>query len=121
MKTNYLKEDAISNERFLPVDKLEELVTKESVLLALQETTIKQQNHEDLASWVLENGKRLFLILVLTTQRSIEQLSCLDDLKNDGLNDSVLPLGFSDAEPCYGYSLAAAPAEGAQKFHSVNN
>ncbi|KAI1747217.1 hypothetical protein F4782DRAFT_522039 [Xylaria castorea] len=117
VRTNHLKGGAMKNQRFLPNDKLEELVTKKSVLLALQETTIEQQYHEDLASWVLESGTRLFLILVLLTRGSTEQLSWLKDFKNDGINDNVLPLGFSDAEPYYGYSLAAAHTEGAQKLH----
>ncbi|KAI8944996.1 hypothetical protein F4801DRAFT_584826 [Xylaria longipes] len=120
VRANYLKGGMMSNERFLPDDKLEELVTKESVLLALQETTIKQQYHEDLATWVLESGKRLFLILVLLTRVSEEQLSWLEDLKNDGISDSALPLGFSEAEPYYGYSLIAE-AEGAQNFHSFKD
>ncbi|KAI3334653.1 hypothetical protein F4824DRAFT_501912 [Ustulina deusta] len=121
IRTNYLKGGAIRNQQFLPNDKLEELVTKKSVLLALQETTIEQQYHEDLASWVHESGTRLFLILVLLTRGSAEQLSWLNFFKNNGVNDSVLPLGFSDAEPYYGYSLAAAPAESAQKFHAFKN
>ncbi|KAF2966601.1 hypothetical protein GQX73_g6992 [Xylaria multiplex] len=130
LRENYLKGGAMRSQRFLPNDKLEELVTKKIVLLALQETTIEQQYHEDLASWVLESGKRLFLILVLLTRRSAEQLSWLKKFKNDGINDSVLPLGFPDTEPCYGYSLAAAAsapaqaqaqAEDARKFHSFKD
>ncbi|KAI0439925.1 hypothetical protein F4803DRAFT_529213 [Xylaria telfairii] len=118
LRTNYLKGGAISHGRFLPNDRLKDLVTKETVLSALQETTIKQQNHEDLASWVLEKGMRVFLILVLLTRSSMEQLSYLEDFKNEGVNDSALPLGFSDDEPYYGYSLAA---EGAPKFHSFKD
>ncbi|KAI1421813.1 hypothetical protein F5Y12DRAFT_766005 [Xylaria sp. FL1777] len=120
VRTNYLRGGIVGGERFLPNDKLEELVTKESVLLALQETAIKQQNHEDLAAWVLESGKRLFLILVLLTRGPMEHLSRLEDLKNDGISDSALPLGFSETEPYYGHSLAAE-AEGARKFSSFNS
>ncbi|KAI1354704.1 hypothetical protein F5Y01DRAFT_302371 [Xylaria sp. FL0043] len=105
-------------QRFLPVNKLEELVTKKSVLLLLQETTIEQRHHEDLASWVLQNGMRLFLILVLMTHRSTERLSCIQKFKDDGYNDRALPLGFSDDGPSHGYSKAAHPAEGAQRFYS---
>lgn len=110
----------MGDERFLPNDKLEELVTEASVLLALQQTTIKQQDHENLATWVLESGKRLFLILVLLTQGSKEQLSWLQDLKNDGISDSALPLGFSETNPYYGYPLVGG-AEGAQRFHAFED
>ncbi|KAI0855225.1 hypothetical protein F4860DRAFT_507649 [Xylaria cubensis] len=120
VKASCLKGGAKSNERFLPNDKLEQLVTRESVLLCLQETTIKQENYEDLATWVLENGKRLFLILVLLTRESEEQLSRLGELKNDGINDGALPLGLSEIEPYYGYSLAA-DTDGARKFHSFQD
>ncbi|KAI0534235.1 hypothetical protein GGR58DRAFT_66187 [Xylaria digitata] len=121
VRTNYLKGGVMRSQRFLPNDKLEELVTKKSVLLALQETTIEQQYHEDLASWVLESGTRLFLILVLLTQGPREQLSSLKRFKNDGINDSVLPLGFPNAEPYYGYSLAAALAKDVRKFQSFKD
>lgn len=122
VRTNYLKGGAMRSRRFLPNDELEKLVTKESVLLALRETTIEQEYHEDVATWVLESGKRLFLILVLLTRGSAEQLSSLKKFKNDGVDDSALPLGFSDAKPYYGYSLAAPPpAEDGQRFHSFND
>ncbi|KAI0965897.1 hypothetical protein F4678DRAFT_484602 [Xylaria arbuscula] len=117
VRTNCLKGGAMSNDRFLPNDKLEELVTNESVLSALRVTTIEEQNHEDLASWVVESGRRLFLILVLMTRGSTEQLSWLEHFKNGGVNDSVLPLDFSGTEPYYAYALAAAPIEGTQKFN----
>ncbi|KAI1739589.1 hypothetical protein F4680DRAFT_422085 [Xylaria scruposa] len=120
VKANWVKGGTTSNERFLPNDKLEYLVTKENVLLTLQETTIEQKDHDDLATWVLECGKRLFLILVLLTRDSEEQLSRLKDLRNDGINDSALPLCFSEAEHCYGYSLAAE-SDGLQKFHSFKD
>ncbi|KAI0813015.1 hypothetical protein GGR55DRAFT_687892 [Xylaria sp. FL0064] len=118
LRTNHLRGVPMRNQRFLPDNKLEELVTKKSVLLVLQETTIVQQYHEDLASWVLQNSMRLFLILVLLTQGSTERLSCIQKFKDDGCNDRALPLGFSDDEPNYGYSIAAHPAEGAQRFYS---
>ncbi|KAI0971596.1 hypothetical protein F4678DRAFT_90013 [Xylaria arbuscula] len=118
LKTNHLKGGPMRNQRFLPNNKLEELVTKKSVLLVLQETTIEQQYHEDLASWVLQNSMRLFLILVLLTRNSTERLSCLQKFKENSYNDRALPLGFSDDEPSYGYSIAAHPAESAQRFYS---
>lgn len=120
VRMNYQKGGTMRNERFLPNDKLEELVTEASVLLALQETTIEQKYHMDLAAWVLKSSKRLFLILVMLTRDSEEQLSWLQDLKNDGISDSVLPLGFSEIEPYYGYPLAGG-AEGAQKFHAFKD
>jgi len=118
LRTNYLKGGPMRNQRFLPNNKLEELVTKKSVLLVLQETTIEQQYHEDLASWVLQNSMRLFLILVLLTRGSTERLSWLQKFKDDGVNDGALPLGFSDDKSNYGYSMAAHPEEGVQKFYS---
>lgn len=117
VRTSFQKGGRMRNERFLPNDKLEELVTEESVLLALKETTIEQQKHKDLATWVLESGKRFFLILVMLTGNSEETLSLLQDLKNDGINDRALPLGFSEDRPYYGYPLVGG-AEGSQKFHA---
>ncbi|KAI0490387.1 hypothetical protein F4859DRAFT_520204 [Xylaria cf. heliscus] len=118
LRKNYLKGGQIGNRQFLPNNKLEELVTKKIVLLVLQETTIEQRYHEDLALWVLQNSMRLFLTLVLLTRGSAERLSWLQKFKQDGVNDRALPLGFSDDEPNYGYSMAAHPAEGAQRFYS---
>ncbi|KAI0184385.1 hypothetical protein EV127DRAFT_505132 [Xylaria flabelliformis] len=120
VKTNCLKGGRLSNERFLPNDKLEDLVTKGNLQLALQETTIEQEDHEDLTTWVLDRGKRLFLILVLLSRDSEEHLSKIEHLKNDGIDDSKLPLCFSQAEPYYGYSLEAE-VDGAQRFHSFKN
>ncbi|KAF2966734.1 hypothetical protein GQX73_g6845 [Xylaria multiplex] len=121
LRTNHLKGGPMRNQRFLPNNQLEELVTKKSVLLVLQETTIEQQYHEDLASWVLQNSMRLFLILVLLTRGSTERLSCLQKFKDDGVNDRALPLGFSENESTYGYSKAAHLEEGVQKFYSFIN
>ncbi|KAJ2987648.1 hypothetical protein NUW58_g4388 [Xylaria curta] len=120
VRANTLKGGSMSNERFLPNDKLEELATRESVLLALGETIIEQEKHEELVTWVLESGKRLFLILVLLTRDSVEQLSWIECLKNDGINDGALPLGFPGIEPYYGYSLVAQ-AESSQVFHSFKH
>ncbi|KAI1275576.1 hypothetical protein F5Y07DRAFT_369705 [Xylaria sp. FL0933] len=118
LKTNHLRRSPMMHQRFLPDNKLEELVTKKSVLLVLRETTIEQQYHEDLASWVLQNSMRLFLILVLLTRRSTERLSCIQKLKDDGYNDKALPLRFSEDKPHYGCSKAAHPVEGSQRFYS---
>ncbi|KAI0868529.1 hypothetical protein GGS24DRAFT_494486 [Hypoxylon argillaceum] len=105
------------NEEFLPYDMLEELVKKESVLLAFQETPIEQDKREGLAAWVLKSGKRLFLILVLLTRNSEEQLSWLEDLKDGGIDDRALPLGFNKkTEPYYGFSLEEG-ADSAKRFH----
>ncbi|KAI1118166.1 hypothetical protein F5Y14DRAFT_299962 [Nemania sp. NC0429] len=120
VKSNFMRGGLLGNERFLPNDKLEELVTEVSVLSALHETTIEQQHHKDLAKWVIESGKRLFLTLVLLERDSEEHLSSLLDLKNSGVNDSALPLGFSEGKTCYGYPLAGG-AEGTQKFHAFRD
>ncbi|KAJ8132026.1 hypothetical protein O1611_g1593 [Lasiodiplodia mahajangana] len=79
-------------ETFLPHDKLKDLVTADTVHLAFEAVRIK---NDELARWVLENGRRLFLILVLSSGKSEERLSHLEDLKNDGIDDSVLPLGIT--------------------------
>ncbi|GAP92872.1 putative protein kinase domain-containing protein [Rosellinia necatrix] len=118
LRANYLQEGATGNQKFLPNDKLGELVTKKRVLLALQETTIEQQYHEDLASWVLKSGTRLFSILVLLTYGSAEQLSWLKEFRNDGISDNALPLDFSNTKPYYGYSSTTTQGDGAQKFYS---
>ncbi|KAI1364049.1 hypothetical protein F5Y08DRAFT_353752 [Xylaria arbuscula] len=100
LRRNYLRGGPTINQQFLPNNKLEQLVTKESLLSALRETTIEQQYHEDLASWILQNSMRLFLVL------------------DDGVSDRVLPLGFSDDESKYGCSIAMHPTKGTRKFYS---
>ncbi|KAI0404133.1 hypothetical protein F4802DRAFT_598339 [Xylaria palmicola] len=95
--TRYVKQEAWTwDESFLPADALDELVTEESVLSVLQETRIEKPVHWGLASWVVESGKKVFLILVLMTRKTDEKLSCLECLKYGGVDDSVLPLDFKD-------------------------
>ncbi|KAF2972322.1 hypothetical protein GQX73_g1231 [Xylaria multiplex] len=88
VKARYLKGGSQSNEEFLPYDVLGELVTKQSVLSAFKSTVIDKEKYDDLAKWVVESGKRLFLILVLLTRGEAEQLSWLEELKDDGVDDS---------------------------------
>ncbi|KAI1176225.1 hypothetical protein F4777DRAFT_578273 [Nemania sp. FL0916] len=120
VKMKCLKGGIRGNERFLPNNKLQELVTRDNILLALQDTTIDQNRHEDFAAWILENGMRLFLILVLLTSDSEEHLSSLEELMDDSVKDSALPLEFAEDEPYYGYSIAGG-AEGSPKFHAFRD
>ncbi|TGJ87810.1 hypothetical protein E0Z10_g981 [Xylaria hypoxylon] len=121
VKAEYLKGGPQNTEEFLPFNTLETLVKKERVLLAFQDTEIEQEKHEDLATWVVKSGKRLFLILVLLTRNKEEHLSYLEDLKNDGIDDSALPLNFQKTEPYYGFSVQGEEVEDRKKFHAFQD
>ena len=91
-------------QEFLPYNKLDELVTIDKVSSAFQDANIS--GAEDLLGFVLNDAKRLFLILVRMTSRTVEKLSLLRDLQRDGINDASLPIGFKrDNNKYYGYSL----------------
>lgn len=91
-------------EEFLPDNKLTELVTRREVQSAFQNAGIS--GAEDLVDFVLNDAKRLFLILVMMTSKSEEKLSLLRGLQHDGINDTSLPIGFKrENKQCYGYSL----------------
>ncbi|KAI0191656.1 hypothetical protein F4808DRAFT_476067 [Astrocystis sublimbata] len=88
VRNNAMRGGLRNNEEFLSNNKIDELVTKESVLLALQDTELPNEKHEDLANWVLESGsKPLFLILVMMTgfYGKGERLSRLGHMKEAGI------------------------------------
>ncbi|KAI0117673.1 hypothetical protein GGR51DRAFT_545666 [Nemania sp. FL0031] len=102
----------LSNEKFLPYDKLDELMTEETINSAFEDVGIEESKRASLAKWVCENGRRLFLILVLSSWETKELLSHLEKLKNDGVDDNVLPLEFGDN---YGYQPGPRKEEESDK------
>jgi hypothetical protein len=86
-------------EEFLPYNKLGELVTRNKVLSAFEHANILDA--EDLVDFVLNNARRIFLILVM-----MERISLLRGLQDNGVDDDSLPIGFDkeNKEHC-GYSL----------------
>lgn len=101
-------------EHFLPHDKLESLVTREKVILALEEA--KVPNAETILNFVFnQNAKRLFLILVQMTDTT-EGLSLLRGLQSENITDESLPIDFGKDEEdgssrgWYGYSLGQTEA-----------
>ncbi|KAI1326501.1 hypothetical protein F5Y16DRAFT_374969 [Xylariaceae sp. FL0255] len=109
IKEHYIPKGSSNDETFLPHDKLEDLVTFDSVREILQSADMDEPFVKDLVDFVLnKDAKKLFVILVLMTGRNEEKVSLLADLKAGGLNDNSLPLGFHVNERdklVYGYSL----------------
>lgn len=98
--------------KFLPDNKLSELVTRDEVSSAFQDATI--WDAEGLVDFVLNDAKRLFLILVMMTSKGDEKLSLLRGLQRDGINDASLPIDFKpENEQFSGYSLEG-PSDGPQ-------
>ncbi|KAI8632601.1 hypothetical protein F5Y19DRAFT_491226 [Xylariaceae sp. FL1651] len=105
------KYKVVGVDKFLPYDMLQELVTADTVRVVLQNANVMETEIEGLVNFVLNHGaKRLFLILVLMTTKSEEQLSLLLDLKDGEVTDESLPLAFSpdNQKKYYGYSLEKA-------------
>ncbi|KAJ8132027.1 hypothetical protein O1611_g1592 [Lasiodiplodia mahajangana] len=117
---NYLEKGAPDDWDFVPTNAIEEVVTKERVLLAFQETEVEKEKHEDLAIWVVESSKRLFLTLIFMTGTS-EYLSQLEYLRNDGVDDNALPLRFHKAHPPYYGFPREQEIEKAQRFYSFKD
>ncbi|KAI1321903.1 hypothetical protein F5Y16DRAFT_416657 [Xylariaceae sp. FL0255] len=89
------------NEQFLPEDAVAEIVTQTVLSEAFDEAQIHDENRDDLLTWVLECGKRLFLILVQIVvvddlrynyQAAEQYLPRLKDFKDAGVNDDALPV-----------------------------
>jgi hypothetical protein len=90
---------------FLPYNKLSEFVTRDEVASAFQIANFS--GWEGLVDFVLNDAKRLFLILVMMTSKGEEKLSLLKGLERDGIKDASLPIDFNKREnkQYYGYSL----------------
>jgi hypothetical protein len=90
---------------FLPYNKLSEFVTRDEVASAFQSANFS--GWEGLVDFVLNDAKRLFLILVMMTSKAEEKLSLLEGLEHDGIKDASLPIDFNKREnnQYYGYSL----------------
>jgi len=108
-----------SNQKFLSRDKLDDLVTKSSVEFAInqvgQEDPKDLGNMEDLVQFILERGKQLFLIVLMSRKDwSQKDLALtLKSCKDENFGDSSLPIGFSKDRPWRAYSLMK-PQEGPQ-------
>ncbi|KAI1421811.1 hypothetical protein F5Y12DRAFT_787236 [Xylaria sp. FL1777] len=101
-----IKEKYISGQpkemKFLPADKLEELVTEDVVSSAFKETRITEgADRNRLIRSVLEGRPRLFLILVLMTGIDTEKLSSLKCEEWDEIGDHSLPFTLPDKENCF--------------------
>ncbi|ORX96232.1 hypothetical protein BCR34DRAFT_607707 [Clohesyomyces aquaticus] len=55
----------------------------------------KLEDARDLWDYVLDRGNRPFLILVMTTDASSEKISLLRSLKEDGFDDTTLPIDLT--------------------------
>jgi len=90
-------------EEFLPENLLLDLTQRSIVKAALEATSLSTQDVEDLADFgcgkdVERLGRRLFLILVMMSEEK-EQLSFLKHLRDSGVDDSALPIGFYSGGP----------------------
>jgi len=99
--TDQIEEDTRQNwknEDFLPENKLEHLTERSIVKAALEAAKIAASDVEELVDFVCgedieRSGRSLFLILIMMSEER-EQLSLLKRLKDDGVNDGVLPIGY---------------------------
>jgi len=85
-------------EEFLPENLLRDLTQESIVKAALEAAKIETKDVEELVRFVCgkdleRSGRRLFLILVMMSEE-MEQLSFLKRLKDTGVDDSALPIGF---------------------------
>jgi len=91
---------------------LGELVTRDKVVSAFQGANIF--GAEDLVDFVLNDAKRMFLILLMMSETD-EKLSLLRGLRNNGINDASLPIGLDkENRKHYGYSLEGPRHDGPQ-------
>ncbi|KAI1451719.1 hypothetical protein F4805DRAFT_463486 [Annulohypoxylon moriforme] len=74
---------------FLPYDRLAAFSTPDVVTAILEDARI--DGVKELSKFVLKNGKKLFLILVMMTGDN-EKLSFLADLRQSGITDKSLPI-----------------------------
>lgn len=98
---------------FLPYDQLEAFVRPEIVTELVNEANIASP--ESLATFVLKNGKRLFLILVLVAEDSQQLHDLLRSLQSHCITDTSLPIEFrrNEAEEdfYYGATIGAHKEE----------
>ncbi|RSL47214.1 hypothetical protein CEP51_015806 [Fusarium floridanum] len=96
-------------QQFLPCDQIDLLVNKTNVAWALRAAGLR--NTGPLVTFVLQDAKRLFLILVLMSTKTTEKLSLIAELQDIGLKDAVLPLSFDPVDnDGHGYSRVAGPS-----------
>jgi hypothetical protein len=105
VEDRFKKTNGGRGEDFLPYDQFDKLVTRDVVESALKNAEVP--DWRDLVEFVIEDAKRLFLILVMMTSRKDEKLSLLRDLQSHGISDEDLPIGFikQDNRKYYGYSI----------------
>jgi hypothetical protein len=105
-----LMENCLRTGQFLPCDRLETFVTRENVTKII--------NHDDdgellnkgtLIEFVLQDARRLFLILALTAKETKKLSSWLNDFYSNDVVDKLLPIEFhrDDNGAYYGIANSA--------------
>ncbi|KAF2734669.1 kinase-like protein [Polyplosphaeria fusca] len=82
-----LQDSPLNSKKFLPLDFLNESITKKTIWAELPHTW--QVTSYNLADNTLKSAKKVFAILVL-----IDQAKAIKDLLSEGLNDDLLPLAL---------------------------
>lgn len=94
---------------FLPHDQLAKFVTPKDVADVLKDSEV--HHPKSLAKFVLDNARKLFLILVMMSEENNEKVSLLLDLKQSGITDASLPIKFENEQkggPFKWFSLEAS-------------
>lgn len=89
-------------EDFLPEDRLQSFTEKSKVRTILEAAKIATKDVEELLDFVCKedlerSGRRLFFILVMMSEKEREKVSFLKALKDNGVDDSALPIAFYSA------------------------
>ena len=114
--TNYILDTKITRknwkkEEFLPENSVRDLTQEPIVKAALEAAKIAPAEVvKELVDFVCgkdleRSGRRLFLILVMMSEDR-EQLSLLKRLKDCGVDDSALPIGFYSEDPFKGQGFS---------------
>jgi hypothetical protein len=93
---------------FLPCNKLSELVTRDQVQLAFRRAkSLGSEDLQDLVDFVLDDAKRIFLILAKMSEENDQKIYLLRGLHDDGVCDASLPIDIfrEKGEFPYGYSI----------------
>lgn len=85
----------LHSRKFLPANEVERFTSKNAVKSALREEGLMGSGDaDDLVLYASGRGRLVFLTLVYT-----ENLQALDSLRQDGFNDSHLPVGYVKKKP----------------------
>lgn len=91
---------SISQHRFLPADKLDEIFTLPAIKCAVQELTCGPGDRIELVHTIHDNGKRVFAMLVYNGWEHH-----IIDFRKHGVLDSQLPLSKENAEEITGRAI----------------